>query len=305
MGKIKETIEKLKKTWLKEAQMPLWIGIGKIKKTIGKLKKTWPKETEMPVWTQEGAAFPGVEKEGIGWVSPSYIRSRPVQLDPEVIANNRCIAFFLNAPEVESYRVLRTRILQRTLDKGGNTLMVTSTLPGEGKTLTAINLTFTLAKEFKQTVLLVDCDLRQQNIHKILGIPSEKGLVDYILDNCPVKDMIVWPGVEKMSLISGGKTLQGSSELLGSLRMKELVAEMKTRYPDRYVIFDVPPVLSAADALAFVPLVDHVVMVVQAGETPLPDIKKALEMLPQEKILGIVLNRHVSVKTYYYRYQKK
>lgn len=276
----------------------------KIKEAIEKLKKTWPKEAEMPAWRQEETALAGVDKERIGWVSPSYVSSRSIQLDPEIIANNRCVAFFPNVPEVESYRVLRTQILQRTLDKGGNTLMVTSALPGEGKTLTAINLTFTIVKEFKQTVLLVDCDLRRQNIHKILGIPSEKGLVDYILDNCPLKDLIVWPGVEKMSLISGGKTIQGSSELLGSPRMKDLVAEMKTRYPDRYVIFDVPPVLSAADALAFSPLIDHVVMVVQAGLTPLPDIKKALEMLPQEKILGIALNRYEApVKTYYY--QKK
>jgi protein-tyrosine kinase len=280
--------------------------MGKMKKIIEKLKKRWPKETEMPGWTQEGAAFPTAGKETIGWVSPSYIHSRSVQLDPKVVANNRCVAFFQDVPEVESYRVLRTQILQRTLDKGGNTLMVTSALPGEGKTLTAINLTFTIAKEFKQTVLLVDCDLRQQSIHKILGIKSEKGLVDYILGNCPVQDLIVWPGVEKMTLISGGKTIQGSSELLGSPKMKELVTEMKTRYPDRYVIFDIPPVLSAADALAFSPLVDNVVLVVQAGQTPLPEIKKALQMLPQEKILGVILNRQEeSAKPYYSPYQKK
>ena len=199
--------------------------------------------------------------------------------------------------------MLRTKILQRAREKGGNTLMVTSALPGEGKTLTAINFAFTVAREFKQTVLLVDCDLRQQNVYRVLGIPSEKGLVDYLLDHFPVKDLIIWPGVEKMTLISGGQTLEGSSELLASPKMKDLVAEMKTRYPDRFVIFDVPPVLSAADALAFAPLVDHVVMVVQAGKTPLPDVKKALEMLPREKILGIVLNRHdeISPKYYYYR----
>ena len=280
--------------------------MGKMKKIIEKLKKRWPKETEMPGWTQEGAASPTAGKETIGWVSPSYNHSRSVQLDPKVVANNRCVAFFQDVPEVESYRVLRTQILQRTLDKGGNTLMVTSALPGEGKTLTAINLTFMIAKEFKQTVLLVDCDLRQQSIHKTLGIKSEKGLVDYILGNCPVQDLIVWPGVEKMTLISGGKTIQGSSELLGSPKMKELVTEMKTRYPDRYVIFDVPPVLSAADALAFSPPVDHVVLVVQAGQTPLPEIKKALQMLPQEKILGVILNRQKeSAKPYYSPYQKK
>jgi non-specific protein-tyrosine kinase len=109
--------------------------------------------------------------------------------------------------------------------------------------------------------------------------------------------------VEKMTLISGGQTLEGSSELLGSPRMKDLVAEMKTRYPDRFVIFDVPPVLSAADTIAFAPLVDHVLLVVQAGKTPLPEVKKALEMLPEEKILGIVLNRHEGTQKNYYYYK--
>ena len=278
--------------------------MNKMNEMTQKLEKRLPNGTEMPGETLEKAAFPMAGKETIGWVSPSYIHSRAVRLNPEVVANNRCVAFFPNLPEMECYRILRTQILPRALEKGGNTLMVTSALPGEGKTLTAINLTFTIAKEFQPTVLLVDCDLRQQNIHKILGIPGEKGLVDYILDNSPVQDLIVWPGVEKMTLISGGKTIEGSSELLGSPRMKDLVAEMKKRYPDRYVIFDVPPVLSAADALAFAPWVDHVVMVVQAGKTPLPDVKRALEMLPREKILGIVLNRHTEPQKNYY-YPKK
>jgi non-specific protein-tyrosine kinase len=239
-----------------------------------------------------------------GWVSPSYVHSRSARLDPAVMADRRCVGFFSNLPEVESYRVLRTQIMSRVLEKGGNTLMVTSALPGEGKTLTAINLTFTIAREFKHTVLLVDCDLRRQNIHNVLGIPAEKGLVDYILDDCPVQDLLVWPGVEKVTLISGGRTIGGSSEVLGSPRVKELVAEMKTRYSDRFVIFDVPPVLIGADALAFAPLVDHVIMVVQAGRTPLPDINKALEMLPQEKILGFVLNRHEASRNKHY-YPKK
>jgi non-specific protein-tyrosine kinase len=279
--------------------------MGKINEMIEKLKKRSPKETVMPGWAPDDGLSPVAGKDTIGWVSPSYTHSRSVRFNPEVLANNRCIAFFPNVPEVESYRVLRTQISPRTIDTNGNTLMVTSALPGEGKTLTAINLTFTIAKEFEQTVLLVDCDLRQQSIHKVLGIPGEHGLVDYILDNRPVQDLIVWPGLEKMTLISGGKTLQGSSEVLGSSRMKELVAEMKTRYPDRYVIFDVPPVLSTADAIAFAPWVDKVVMVVRAGETPLPDVKKALEMLPREKVLGIVLNRHETSSKNYYYYRKK
>lgn len=277
--------------------------MGKIIRTSERSAEKPLKEPEMAGRAKEDSASSAADKERIGWVSPSYTHSRAVQLDPEVMADNRCIGFSPNAPEGEAYRLLRTKILQRAREKGGNTLMVTSALPGEGKTLTAINFAFTVAKEFKQTVLLVDCDLRQQNVYKILGIPSDKGLVDYILDRSPVKDLVIWPGIEKMTLISGGQTLEGSSELLGSPRMKDLVAEMKTRYSDRFVIFDVPPVLSAADTLAFAPLVDHVVLVVQAGKTPLPVVKKALEMLPQEKILGIVLNRDEETpKNYYYPY---
>ena len=91
---------------------------------------------------------------------------------------------------------------------------------------------------------MVDCDFRQQQIHRYLGLESDKGIVDYLLDGVPLKDLIIWPKIDKLTLISGGRTVSESAELLGSQRMKDLVVEMKTRYGDRYVIFDVPPVLS-------------------------------------------------------------
>jgi non-specific protein-tyrosine kinase len=103
--------------------------------------------------------------------------------------------------------------------------------------------------------------------------------------------MMVWPGVEKLIVISGGRTVSESSELLGSPAMKALVEEAKDRYPNRYIFFDVPPVLSGADALVFAPLADHILFVVRAGTTPLPEVRRALEMLPREKVIGLVLNR--------------
>ncbi|HEX9024248.1 MAG TPA: AAA family ATPase [Geobacteraceae bacterium] len=244
-------------------------------------------------------------QEKAGYVSPSYTISRSVSLNPQVMLANRCVGFQQNSPELDYYRVLRTHILQRSRG-GGNTVMVTSAHAGEGKTLTAINLAFTFAKEFKQTALLVDCDLRRQEIHKVLGYQSEKGLADYLLDDCPVQDLFVWPGVEKLTVISGGKTVGESSELLGSPGMKNLVAEMKNRYPERYVIFDVPPLLTSADPLAFAPLVDHIIVTVQAGETPLQDVNRALALLPGEKVLGLILNRNKKVlKPYGIQVNKK
>jgi non-specific protein-tyrosine kinase len=240
---------------------------------------------------EEAPTVRPMDQEKMGYVSPSYTISRSVTLNPQVLAANRCVGYQQDSREMEFYKVLRTKILQRTNGGGGNTVMVTSALPGEGKTLTAINLAFTFAKEFKQTALLVDCDLRQQQIHKVLGFPSEKGVVDYLLNDCPIQELFVWPGVEKLTVISGGKTVKESSELLGSPGMKNLVTDMKNRYPDRYVFFDVPPLLTSADSLAFAPFVDYILVMVQVGQTSLQDVNKALRLLPAEKVLGLVMNR--------------
>jgi protein-tyrosine kinase len=244
------------------------------------------------------------EKERLGWVSPRYTVTRAVKLDQNLILSNRCVAFLPNAPELDHYRMLRTRILQAVQERGGNTIMITSALPGDGKTLTSINLALTFAREFSQTALLVDCDLKRQNIHEVLGYESDKGMVDHLLYDTPLKDLMIWPGVEKLTVISGGKTISGSSELLGSQRMREVVNDMKNRYPERYVFFDLPPVLVGADALCFAQLVDHIVVVVSAGRTPVPEVNKALQLLPREKIIGLVLNRQSEMMQYHnYNYK--
>lgn len=228
----------------------------------------------------------------MGWVSPNYSVSRQVALAPETLMGNRCIAYNSQSPEIESYKLLRAQIIRHAQVVGGNTLMVTSASPGEGKTLTAINLALTFAKEFSQTALLVDCDLRQQKIHEVFGYHGTKGLVDYFTDNEPLENLIVWPGIEKLTVISGGKTAAGSSELLGSPGMRDLIADMKSRYQERFIIFDVPSVLTSADALALAPFVDFILVVVRGdGTTGINDVKKTMQMLPREKVMGMVLNR--------------
>jgi non-specific protein-tyrosine kinase len=233
-----------------------------------------------------------IDRSILGWHSPSYSTSRSVKLDPDILHANRCIAFDGETATIDSYKVIRAHILQRMKDSSGNTLMVTSVLPGEGKTTTAINLALIMAKEFQQTVLLVDCDLQQQDIHKRLGYSSDRGLINYLLDDCPLTELFTWPSIEKITLISGGRTIRDSSELLGSPRMKELVADMKSRYPDRLVIFDMQSTFAGADTLVFAPLVDNILMVVQEGNSSTKDIKRAISLLPEEKLLGLMLNRH-------------
>lgn len=231
------------------------------------------------------------DDQKLGWNSPAYTQSQSVRLNPDFLVANRCIGIESDSPEIDHYKLLRTQVQQRTRDKGWNTVMVTSPNPGDGKTVTAINLALTFALEFSNTALLVDADLKQQNIHKILGYKSDFGLSDYLLHDQPLNDLIVWPGIEKLTIISGSRTIENSTELLGSNRMRELVHEMKSRYDDRYVIFDVPPLLNVADAVAFAPIVDSILMVVEEGRTSNADVKTALKMIPHEKFLGFVTNR--------------
>jgi non-specific protein-tyrosine kinase len=269
-------------------------------------------KTETPVTEKEMAlgakqpAAPAPKKtegkiSGKGWVPPVYSESKAIELDLKKLAQNRCICMLSDVPEVEYYKILRTNVQHRMNENGWNTIMITSVQPGEGKTLTSINLAVSFAKAFNQTVLLVDCDLKRQKIHKYLDFPFDKGIVDYLMNDHRLKDLIVWPNIEKLTLISGGRTVSNTTELLGSPKMKALVKNIKTRYDDRYVIFDVPPILGGADAIAFAPLVDCVLMVVEEGRTSIRDVKKALEMIPAQKFLGFVLNkRKDAMHGYYY-----
>lgn len=227
-----------------------------------------------------------------GWHSPDYTKSKSVSVCTEEMARKKYISVLPESSEADAYKVLRTQIQQRAQERGWKTIMVTSAGQGEGKTLTAINLAVSMAKEFHQTVLLVDCDLKQQNIHQCLGYESRYGLADYLLDDAELSELIVWPGIAKLTVLSGGRTISGSTELLGSPRMSHLVRDMKERYEDRYILFDTPPVLVGADAIAFAPFVDGIVVTVESGRTSLTDVKKALSLLPKEKLLGLVLNRH-------------
>ena len=237
------------------------------------------------------------------WQAPVYSKSNKLELDTRVLLNNRCVCITPNAPELDFYKVLRAKIQHLKTDKGGNSLMITSTKPGEGKTLTAVNLALTFSKEYNQTVLLVDCDLRKQSIHKVLGVETGTGLIDYLMDVKPLADCIVWPGIEKLTLISGGPPVEQSAELLGSPRMKSLIIEMKSRYDDRHLIFDAPPILSGADTLTLAPLMDGIIIVVEEGRTSMRDLQKAIEQIPVEKFLGFVMNRQKIVKNNYQYYR--
>ena len=205
----------------------------------------------------------------------------------------------------EEYRKLKSLVVKLTKGENfKNTLMVTSSIAGEGKSLTAINLAVSLAQEFDHTVLLVDADLRKPSIHKYLGFEPKLGLSDCLTDGVDVGKALVKTGIGKLSILAHGKTVQNPGELFSSSKMKSLIEELKNRYPDRYIIIDTPPVLLFAETRTISTIVDSILFVVREGTTSLGEVNDALASLDRKSLLGVVYNQAVneSLNSYYHDY---
>jgi protein-tyrosine kinase len=222
-----------------------------------------------------------------------YSQTRQVEVTDETLRNKRVVTGFEPNAFTDAYKILRTQVLQRLNENGWNVLAITSPGKNEGKTLTALNLAASLAMEVDYTVLLVDANLRHPSLHAHLGIPGEPGLSDYLLDETPLNQLLVHPtSIDHLTVLPGGRALhKNSAEMLNSPKMSRLVEEMKNRYTSRIVVFDLPPVLSAADAMAFAPYVDATLLVIEEGKTKRKEVSHALDLLSSTNVLGTVLNK--------------
>ena len=185
--------------------------------------------------------------------------------------------------------------------------MVTSSVPGEGKTYTAVNLALAMAQERDTTVLLVDCDVTKQGVSRMLGI--EKRRPDFIdllaSDNMSIGDALLKTDIPGLTVLPAGRPHEYITEMVASKRMQAIMDEFATRYNDRIVVFDAPPLMSTPEAVVLAGLVGQVVFVVEAGKTPFTIVQEALEMIPEEKATGLLLNKSESISnrgSYYYNY---
>lgn len=221
----------------------------------------------------------------------AYTSTRVHPVDIATLTLNRVITGCITPAIIENYKLLRTQIMQKTKAENLKVLMFASPLPGEGKTLTAINLAVSMVQEVEATVLLVDLDLRAPSVHRYFGLPGDRGLVDYLENGMPLSDLLVHPqGFDKLVILPAGRSTPWAAEFIRSPKMAELVRELKERYPDRYVFFDLPPLLSYTDGLAFAPLADGIIVVVKARQTTREDLGRIQEMLRDAPILGYVFN---------------
>ena len=212
----------------------------------------------------------------------------------------------------DEYRRIKRPLLSNAIGRSsslvdrGNLIMVTSSMPGEGKSYTATNLALSIAREKDVTVLLIDCDVARRGVSRLLGIEDRPGLVD-LVDNeeLTVADVMLTTDIPNFRVLAAGSHYDYVTELLASNRMASLVDEIATRYSDRIVIFDSPPLLATPETQVLATLVGQIVFVVETGKTPQAVVMDALEQLPEDKAIGIVLNKNegASGKSgYYYGY---
>lgn len=231
-------------------------------------------------------------------IQVKYSKTKVQKIDDHVLKKGKVISLFHDTERVDEIKTLRTQVLSKLKELDGNSLLITSTNPCEGKTFTAINLGVSIAQELDRTVLLVDCDLKDHsNHHKsfstdFFGIQMNEGLSNYLLGQAELQDLLINPGIERLVLLPAGRPLPNSAEMLGSPNMEMLVNDIKCRYPsERIVIFDSSSLLSSADALILTRYVDGILLIVEEEKTTTADLKKAMELLKDKPVLGTVLNK--------------
>ncbi len=217
----------------------------------------------------------------------------------------------------DEFRQIKRKLLNNAFGTGSkmlsnsNLVMISSSKPNEGKTFVSINLALSIALEKDKTVLLIDADVLRPSMNRELGIGQEPGLIEYLLDdNQDIGDYIYKTNIDKLNIIPAGIPHHLSNELLASDRMIALAQELATRYPDRIVIFDCPPLIGVTETIVLSSFMGQALVVVEESKTAIADIKKATEYLNEDLALGLVINKairsHKDMYGYYgYGYSPK
>lgn len=202
----------------------------------------------------------------------------------------------------EEVRLIKRPLLETALSptraplKNANVIMVTSASAHEGKTFVATNLALSMASEHDLHVLLIDGDFPGPSLPEVLGFTAEVGLIDVLSEpEIDLADVMIRTNIENLTLLPSGPTRPGSSELLASTRMARFVDDISSRYPDRVIIFDSPPVLVRSEPMVLAKHVGQVVFVIEAERTSRAAIEEAIGLIGPDRIGGVVLNKAPSI----------
>ena len=237
--------------------------------------------------------------------------SRRVEIDLEALSAAGIVS--PNAPRsqiADQFRVIKRPLISNAMGKGasivvnGNLIMVTSALPGEGKSFTAINLAMSIATELDNTVMLVDADVARPSVMKVLGLDDGPGLLDLVLDESKdMSSMLLKTNIDKLTILPSGTPHVRATELLASDAMIRLLDDMAKRYADRIIVFDSPPLLLATEARVLASHMGQVVVVVQAEKTLQSEVRQALATIEACPVKLMLLNQAKALsKGGYYGY---
>jgi exopolysaccharide/PEP-CTERM locus tyrosine autokinase len=229
---------------------------------------------------------------------PVVTTSRRVDLDlPRLAALNFVTPGSPRSRIADQYRVIKRPLIANALGKGaapvahGNRIMITSSLPGEGKTFTAVNLALSIAAELDTTVMLVDADVGRPSVLKTLGLAPGPGLLDVLEGRATMPEVLLRTNVDKLTLLSAGTLHDRATEVLASDGMHTLLQEVAQRYDDRIIIFDSPPLLLTTEARALAAHMGQIIVVVQAGHTSQSDVQTALATIEFCPVKLLLLNQ--------------
>jgi Mrp family chromosome partitioning ATPase len=229
-----------------------------------------------------------------------YTNTRIFTPDTGALESKRVVNPAGNDAAAAAFRMLRTQVIQRMDENGWRSVAVLSPGAHDGKTTTAINLAVSLANDRQHTVLLVDCDLRRPTIGNSLGLKPDFGMDDLLNGDAQIEQCLYHPeGYDRLVVLPARAALANSSDALAGPRGRNLVAELRGRYPERIILFDLPPVLGTDDALAFLPLVECGLVVIAERATRRDDLLRCMELLRKTPILGTVLNKATDVNSGY------
>ena len=199
---------------------------------------------------------------------------------------------------LEEFRIIKRPLLKRAFaergpkDNPANLIMVTSSLPGEGKTYCAINLAMSIAMELDHTVLLVDADVARPSVLRTLGLPAQRGLMDILVDDAlDLPDVILRTNVDTLALLPAGTSSHSATELLASSTMAAMLTELANRYPDRVIIFDSPPLMLTTEARVLASHMGQIVVVVEAQTTTQHAVKESLQQLEGMSNVNLIYNK--------------
>ena len=263
-----------------------------IEKASAHLHATAPLRREPD--TRSGTAGPAIAQAD----APAPDRGQRVHLDLARLAAAGIVT--PDAPRsqmADEYRVIKRPLITNATGKGaapirnGNLIMVTSALPGEGKSFTAINLAMSIAMELDHTVLLVDADVARPSVPQMIGLPPSRGLLDVLVDDVDLGEVMLKTDVEKLSILTSGSPHARATELLASDAMNRLLEDMARRYADRIIIFDSPPLLVTTESRVLATHMGQIVIVVEAQRTQQSAVKQALATIESCPVKMMLLNK--------------